>query len=200
MRPTVISDTIQEFLGLRYYLCGNYFQREGVRLHRVVWSRTHGREVPDGFHVHHDDEDRSNNDPDNLVLLPGPEHTSLHQTGHQRGVPAVAIEAAKAWHGSEQGLAWHREHYASTADQLQRDASFICEQCAAPFVAKARGSNRFCCNGCKSEWRRRSGLDDVDRVCAECSASFRINRYRKTVTCSRTCAAALSVRSRRRPE
>lgn len=36
---------------------------------------------PDAFHVHHKDEDASNNDPDNLVVLPCREHMEHHQPG-----------------------------------------------------------------------------------------------------------------------
>jgi hypothetical protein len=36
---------------------------------------------PDEFHVHHKDEDASNNDPDNLVVLPRREHMKHHQPG-----------------------------------------------------------------------------------------------------------------------
>ena len=198
MPVTVISPTIQEFQGLRYYLCGKYFQRDGVRLHRVVWENEHGRPVPVGYHVHHDDEDKTNNQPDNLVLVVGGVHVSHHQTGHQRGVTEAAREAAKEWHGSPEGRAWHRRHYAGTKDALHRHQQYECENCGKRYEAEITGKNRFCSNGCKSQARLRSGVDDVDRVCVECGKVFRVNRYYKKKTCAQPCASALSIRNRRR--
>ena len=198
MRVTVISPTIQEFQRLCYYLCGEYFQRNGVRLHRVVWEYDRGRPVPAGHAVHHRDEDRSNNQPGNLELLTRGDHTSLHQTGHQRGVTDAAREAAKEWHGSPEGRAWHRRQYANTKDALHCRQEYKCENCGKLYEAQTTGKNRFCSNGCKSQSRLRSGVDDVDRTCVECGKVFRVNRYHKKKTCGQPCASAVSVRNRRR--
>lgn len=45
--------------------------------HRYVWFEHHGA-VPDGFEVHHKDEDRSHNDISNLELLTEAEHLAHH--------------------------------------------------------------------------------------------------------------------------
>ena len=63
-----ISTTAQRFDGVTYYLCGEYFQRKGRRLHRAVWEHHNGK-IPNGYHVHHKDGDRNNNDISNLELL-----------------------------------------------------------------------------------------------------------------------------------
>ena len=42
MQVEVLSETRQRFMGKTYYLCGKYFQRKGVRLHREVWREAHG--------------------------------------------------------------------------------------------------------------------------------------------------------------
>ena len=57
MDVQVISSTVQRFNGVSYYLCGKYFQRRGVRLHRMVWEYHNGK-IPQGYHVHHVDDDR----------------------------------------------------------------------------------------------------------------------------------------------
>lgn len=49
-----ISTTAQRFDGVTYYLCGEYFQRKGRRLHRAVWEHHNGK-IPNGYHVHHKD-------------------------------------------------------------------------------------------------------------------------------------------------
>lgn len=50
---------------------------EGLYEHRVVWEREHGP-IPTGFHVHHIDEDRSNNAIENLRLVSMAEHRRIH--------------------------------------------------------------------------------------------------------------------------
>lgn len=77
MRVHVISDTIQEFNGERFYLCGNYFQHNGKRLHRAVWEYHFGP-VPDGCDIHHIDGDRGHNDAENLACMARTEHHKHH--------------------------------------------------------------------------------------------------------------------------
>lgn len=38
MEVQKISSTAQRFNGVTYYLCGQYFQHRGKRLHRAVWE------------------------------------------------------------------------------------------------------------------------------------------------------------------
>ena len=83
MKVKVISPTIQEFDGERFYLCGKYFQHRGKRLHIAVWEY-HNGDVLKGYHVHHIDEDRSNNQIENLCLMPASMHVSFHQQGEER--------------------------------------------------------------------------------------------------------------------
>jgi hypothetical protein len=50
METIVLTDKKQMFNGVTYYLCGKYFQKNGIRLHRVVWEY-HNGEIPEGYHV-----------------------------------------------------------------------------------------------------------------------------------------------------
>lgn len=45
--------------------------------HRHVWESANGP-IPDGFHVHHRNHDRSDNRPENLELLDGRAHNRHH--------------------------------------------------------------------------------------------------------------------------
>jgi HNH endonuclease len=184
---TVISETIQEFLGLRYYLCGKYFQREGVRLHVLVWTTANGRPPQSGYDIHHKDEDRANNQPWNLEEKQKSVHISEHFKGKSKDLTAQALEAAKAWHGSEEGAEWHRKHYEKFADRMHQRGEFTCAHCGQKFETEITGKNRFCSNKCKTRWRFLSGIDDEDRSCLVCGNAFRANRYIKKKTCSRAC-------------
>jgi hypothetical protein len=54
-----------------------------VREHRYVMSQCLDRELKDNEIVHHDNDDKSDNEPDNLVLMIHGDHTSLHNTGRE---------------------------------------------------------------------------------------------------------------------
>ena len=196
MSVNVISETIQEYAGERYYLCGKYFQRsiernKAVRLHVVVWTDTNGMAPPKGHHVHHKDENRANNHPDNLELLERGEHMSHHHKGVSKPLSESALKMAAEWHGSPAGLEWHRQHFERNRNIMHKRAEFSCEQCGNAFTTQVTGHNRFCSNSCKSAWRRASGLDAVTAKCACCGAEFTKNKYAKSVTCGRACGGKL---------
>src|SRR5579862_1948738 len=48
-----------------------------IRAHQWVWINTHGP-IPKKCHIHHKDEDKSNNSIDNLQLIHGKQHASHH--------------------------------------------------------------------------------------------------------------------------
>lgn len=180
-----------------YYKPSGADRKKGIQaLHQEVWKEANGvGTIPKGFHVHHLDHDTENNDPANLVLLEGYAHRQHHgYTEENRAklaaAQAAAVEAAKAWHSSPEGLAWHAEH-ARESIVARPVLDLTCEQCGGPNVTQGNGRDRFCSNRCKAAWRRESGVDDEDRTCAACQQTFRINRYSRARTCSRKCAWVL---------
>lgn len=160
-------------------------------LHRVIYE-DHVGPIPDGMHVHHADENPSNNSPENLVLVSPKEHVALHWTPErakrQREHAERIRPLARKWHGTEEGRAWHREHAEKIGFGKGTAKEYECEQCGNTFASTKSSAVRFCSNKCKAAARRASGVDDVERECVECGKSFRVNRYAKTVTCSRSCA------------
>lgn len=148
--------------------------------------------------MHHRDHDRSDNSLGNLELLEGTEHARLHAVqrgfgGTGRQHLAQARERAKEWHQSEEGRAWHKEHYSKTSDALRAREGRTCEECGTVFsglVGKPE-RNRFCSPNCKAKARRKSGVDNEERTCEVCGGAFTINKYWTTRTCSRTCGRKL---------
>lgn len=194
MKVIVISPTIQQFNGERFYLCGNYFQHQGKRLHIAVW-KYHNGEIPKGYHVHHIDEDRTNNQIENLGLLPARLHLSFHQREEkrkeyqQKHIKNIR-ELASEWHGSEAGREMHSrlaKRYWETAGTI----TYTCMECGKEFESRHHygpDENRFCSNKCKAAFRRHNHTDDVERICAYCGKPFMVNRYSKAECCSRDCA------------
>lgn len=65
----VISNTVQEFNGERFYLSGKKFSNRTKRsLHRVVWEHHFGA-IPKGYFIHHKNGNRSDNDIENLEMV-----------------------------------------------------------------------------------------------------------------------------------
>lgn len=54
-----------------------------VQAHRVIYEQHHGP-IPEGWHIHHIDEDPLNNDPSNLQALSPRDHSRLHNDRHPR--------------------------------------------------------------------------------------------------------------------
>ena len=60
-----------------YYLCATADDGKRKRMHVYVWEYFNGP-VPKGYHIHHIDGDKSNNNIKNLQLLLAMEHEKLH--------------------------------------------------------------------------------------------------------------------------
>lgn len=157
---TVISETKQEFKGETYYLCGNYFQHLGKRLHREVWRHYRG-DIPAGCHIHHVDGDRANNNIENLVCMTASEHESKHGNTEERleygrmHIERIRPKAVE-WHKSEAGLAWHSRQGKENYEKRKLN-TYVCTQCGKEFRTKhvyAEGANHFCGNNCKAKYRR----------------------------------------------
>ena len=173
-----------------YYLCSTR-SPDGTRkrMHVYVWEYYNGL-VQDNYHVHHIDGDKSNNNIANLELLPGREHLSLHarenaEKNHQRMVNNLrenATPKAKEWHTSKEGHDWHMKHYNSMKDKLHVKQSFICEQCGKEFTSTQTRS-KYCSNNCKCAARRKSGVDNIIKICVDCGGEYTANKYQKTKYC-----------------
>ena len=110
-----ISETIQKFDGVSYYRCGPYFQRKGKRLHRVVWEK-HNGPIPEDCDVHHINGDRTDNDIENLQLLPQSEHHKEHMSRPERHVSISILP--NTWCV---GTNWNKELQQGTRNrELQR--------------------------------------------------------------------------------
>lgn len=182
-----------------YYLCS----AKRKRLHRAVWEYYNG-EIPQGFHIHHKDSDKSNNEPENLELKSGHAHrthhglerAALHYDDMCNNLLENAMPKAKRWHSTKAGRDWHSEHAkAIMADR--KPIKRVCEQCGSDFESIHLGNTRFCSNNCKSAYRRKQGYDNVSRACSCCGELFVTNKYSKTQTCSRSCANTLRARNRK---
>lgn len=119
-----------------YSPSGGYLKKGVGHLHREIWKFYRGP-IPKGYVVHHKDGDFLNNTIENLECLSEKEHNKHHQRlkkgictqQHLDSLPA-AREAAKVWHGSAQGLQWHREHVRDSLwKKNKKRFTKTCKQC-----------------------------------------------------------------------
>lgn len=198
-RTIVHSDTKQEFNGKLYYKCGRYFSRSAnkgeKRLHRIVWEYHKGK-IKDGMQIHHVDEDTSSNDIENLDIISASDHTKLHaksesRMNHARQLGKKYQHRTKEWHGSPDGLQWHKQHYQKTKDAMHIKTIRECSFCSNKHETEAKKEHAFCSNKCKTAYRRESVLDNESRECIKCARKFQANKYSTRKNCFK-CSPAKS--------
>lgn len=178
-----------------YYLCHDGYGA-GHRLHRDVWE-FYNCKIPKGYDIHHKDHDKSNNDIENLQLMKNGEHQKLHgaelteerKEQMRKNLLENAVPLSKEWHGSEEGIKWHRENGKRMMEN-RTPKIYTCSFCGKEFeTIKYYGENEntFCSNNCKSAYRRKMGIDNEERICILCGKTFTTNKYSKAKYCSLSC-------------
>lgn len=190
----------QLHFGRKFYLdkkTGYWISTDYPRIRAHVWVWSCERfQVPKGMHVHHLDENKSNNSIENLALIAADDHARLHMTEEKREWSrhwvAVIRPMTKEWHSSEEGRKWHRQHAIRYNFGNGPEFDYHCQQCNKPYKSKlkAKGRTRFCSNACKSSCRRDSGVDDIEMKCENCDITFKRNKYAKSRFCSKSCGCS----------
>ena len=171
-----------------YYLSST-INGKRYRLHRYVWEYYNG-EIPKGYHVHHKDHNKNNNELNNLELLTESEHKKRHaeempeelKQKYRDNLKYKVRPKASEWHKSKEGREWHKKQYDISLGML-KPKKFICEYCGKEYETLDKGINKFCSSKCKSANRRKSGIDDIERICIKCNKIFRTNKYGTTKYC-----------------
>lgn len=117
-----VSDGVCVFNGARFkrdkwgYYSGtvNHTRKS---LHRYVWEY-HNGPIPKGFHVHHINADKDNNDIGNLELMKQSDHCRLHGRTKKPRIDNVPIqERIKEW---EEKRKWLEEAKAEEEEERNR--------------------------------------------------------------------------------
>ncbi len=192
----------QEFNGIIFYQTepSDYFrhsvQGTTILMHRYVWE-FYNCKIPKGYHVHHRDGNKANNDISNLQLLSGVEHWTLHgklltdeeREWRRKNIVENAVPKAKEWHKSSEGKEWHKEQYKKTKDAMHKKINKVCCNCGGEYLGESK--SKFCSATCKSAYRRRTGADLVERNCIICGKLFKTNKNKSGLCCSPQCRAKL---------
>lgn len=171
-----------------YYLSST-INGKRYRLHRYIWEYYNG-EIPKGYHVHHKDHNKNNNELDNLELLTESEHRKRHaeemseelKQKYKDNLDNKARPKAIEWHKSKEGREWHKKQYDISLGNREKQ-KYMCEYCNNEYEALNNGTNRFCSKKCASAYRRSIGVDDIDKICLKCNKIFKANKYSKIKYC-----------------
>jgi len=163
-----------------------------VRAHIWVWINERGK-IPPRMHIHHIDENKSNNHISNLQIISPGDHARLHYTEEKRQASRKLMDVirplTKKWHASKEGREWHREHAIKCNFGKHEIVDYACAECNKEFKASKLSWVKFCSNACKSTFRRKSGIDDIEVKCENCETTFIRNKYARKRFCSRKCSA-----------
>ncbi len=163
--------------------------RTHKRLHVYVWEYFNGT-IPKGYEIHHVDFDKKNNEIENLKMLTSKEHHEIHGAAltecqrewRRKNLAENARPKASEWHGSDAGAEWHRQHYEKVKDKMHVTKKFACEYCGKEFES-TQVNSKFCSNKCRAAARRRSGVDNIVKICERCGGEYKANKYQKTKYC-----------------
>ena len=195
-RVIVIDDNHQEFRGKKYYYrsnAGYFYGKIGtktVSLHREVWKHFFG-DIPEGFVIHHIDNDKSNNNIENLKLMSRSEHTRNHNSGVCRAMMKTFVceYCGKEFESHDVG----RNKFCSQtcnvkAFRLRHPMEKTCAYCGKIFITYNK-KTRYCSNRCESCARYSDRRED--RICPVCGKSFSTTKIKDQKCCSHSCAQKL---------
>lgn len=188
--PTVevIDDTRQSFDGVTYRKNHDGHFYRGLALHRAVWSYCVG-EIPDGYHIHHVDEDKANNDIVNLQMLMQSEHLKLHN---------ATIRTEKFCPVCKKSFIPQNKHqiFCSRSCSATCETSIatekLCPVCGKIFIKK-RNRQVYCSANCRILHQK----NHEQRTCVICGKEFSVSiSHPEKKTCSSHCAGQLASLSR----
>jgi len=69
---------------IKWYEHNGYWENDTYgMLHRYVWEKHNGCKIPEGYIIHHKNENRTDFAPSNLVLMTRGNHSRLHRKGYK---------------------------------------------------------------------------------------------------------------------
>jgi hypothetical protein len=75
-----------------YYISSHKEGNNGKKLHRLIFEDFYKINLPSNIHIHHDDENKTNNEIWNLIPMTSSEHRILHNKGNKWGAGRVVSD------------------------------------------------------------------------------------------------------------
>ena len=158
---------IQEFNHIRFYLLPTgYYMADAIKhgkclyMHRHVWEFYNGN-IPNGYNIHHLDEDKRNNRINNLKLIEHSEHVGLHSREWHANNPEKSKEMmnslrakAREWSKTDEGISAQKQSGIDSWKN-QHKTILICTWCDKEYEGYAnRVKTGACSKSCYHKYYR----------------------------------------------
>ena len=191
-----IDDTHQKFLGMIYHKnkTGHFTRHKSIQ--RDIWIYSYG-DIPDGYAIHHIDEDKSNNNISNFQMMTIVEHAHIHNVKREPQkkvcpvcgkifIPSgVNVNCCSLSCGVK--YRWQKTHPKTEK---------ICPTCGKKFIPNYP-KKIYCSKECFFADIRSKSEYNVEKKCPVCGKPFLATRLRK-LYCSQKCANYANSQKRRK--
>jgi len=162
----------------KYYKCTKKIDIDGklqqLYLHQYVWW-LHNGYIPkkeDGLTIHHKDEDISNNEIENLEVLPNSEHLVKHWILDREQRLYISLKnfdkariAESEWCKTPEGKEIKKKIGEDSWNNPNNYTTLVCEECGSEFVVhvsclnREKNKTRFCSQKCRNAAYTRENRD-----------------------------------------
>ena len=175
-------------------IAGHY--DKGVPIHRAVWAYYNG-EIPDGYQIHHIDENPANNGISNLQCLTVSEHRRIHnqvapvRTFTCQFCGKIFEVRSSAIHSTNYSVKFCSDICRQRHKFIEKTGSAFedrtCVICGKIFKAEKRTSTQTCCRKCTARVRFSRPQPKITATCEICGETFETNKSNPSRFCSDKC-------------
>ena len=203
--PTVevIDDTHQKFNGIVYRKMKDGHFQSSSKIHRDVQKYFFGV-IPDGYVIHHIDNNPANNDISNLQCITRIQHSKIHAEISGVKPPPHPLEnytcdyCGKKFTKQKRSAKWHfcsrKCESAYMYRCLENQEKRTCAYCGKEFFVNKHATANCCCNSCAQKLRFIG--HSSKKVCPVCGKTFETISSQDNVCCSHKCASTLMWQSK----
>lgn len=195
-----VDDSHQKFVGLNFRLTKDgHFVSGNQPIHRAIWLYYNG-EIPEGYVIHHVDENPANNDISNLQCLTSGEHNRIHnQKGRGTRLKRTIFtcqHCGKQFEAFSAGVNRYCSPRCRNAHgkQQARDITKTCLWCGKEFKANYPEA-KFCSYSCSNKATHQKRSNKQNCICPICGKEFQTTPSQNHKTCSKECGYKLRIRT-----
>lgn len=196
-KPEQVDETHQKFDGRKFTLKPGGHYVSYFPIHQAVYNYYCG-EIPDGYIIHHIDENKADNDISNLECLTPTEHRRIHNfispVRH-----AICKNCGKIFLYRNAGTSSNfcsdkcRGTYKARVKTSAVYETRTCEICGKEFRTRKRDSATTCSKKCAVAKKNKNYIPPkITAVCKVCGREFLTNKSKPSSCCSTHCRSLLS--------
>lgn len=192
----IIDENHQKFDGFIYRRCKDGHYTRCSLIHRDVWQYFKS-ELPSGYHVHHVDENKDNNNFSNFQILTSSEHRALHNKSSKQ-IEYVCQFFGKTFMSNKTDNSsvqfCSKKCYNKWAHREKTEAR-TCTICGKKFIISKYSHTQTCSLSCRSQLILKNAVTPpIEKTCPACGKTF-FTRSQKRKYCSPTCGKTAKIKT-----